>query len=322
VALLALGFLAWGASACSSSASDSGAASTGGSSSGGSTAAGSGGSSSLAGADSLGGTDSGGSATGGAAAGGAGAGGAAAGGAAVGSAGATAGAGGAYTYTGPCAPAAPDVPAGELSLRIAGDSTAAIFPATDPRVGWGAVAQQFFLAMVKVADSAASGRSSKSFIDEGLWSAMKTQIKAGDYVFIGFGHNDEKTADPLRYTDPATTYREYLKTYVCEARNLGAIPVLLTPISRRSFAGTMISPTHGAYPAAVLAVGAETSTPVIDMTERTRVWLEALGPTDSVPYFAPGDNTHLSAMGAPEVAKLVVSGIKDLKLPLASELAP
>jgi len=233
-----------------------------------------------------------------------------------------AGASGAYTYTGTCLPPAPDAPAAELSLRIAGDSTAAIFPATDPRVGWGAVAQQFFLAMVKVADSAASGRSSKSFIDEGLWSAMKTQIKAGDYVFIEFGHNDEKTADPLRYTDPATTYREYLKTYVCEARSLGAIPVLLTPISRRSFAGTVISPSHGAYPAAVLAVAAETSTPVIDMTERTRVWLEALGPTDSVPYFAPGDNTHLSAMGAPEVAKLVAAGIKDLKLPLASELAP
>jgi lysophospholipase L1-like esterase len=230
--------------------------------------------------------------------------------------------GGAYTYSGTCLPPAADAPAGALSLRIAGDSTAAIFPATDPRVGWGAVAQQFFLAMVKVADAAASGRSSKSFIDEGLWSAMKTQIKAGDYVFIEFGHNDEKTADPLRYTDPATTYREYLKTYVCETRNLGAIPVLLTPISRRSFAGTVISPTHGAYPAAVLAVAAETSTPVIDMTERTRVWLEALGPTDSVPYFAPGDNTHLSAMGAPEVAKLVAAGIKDLKLPLASELAP
>ena len=141
-------------------------------------------------------------------------------------------------------------------------------------------------------------------------------------MFIEFGHNDEKADDPLRYTDPATSYRDYLRTYVCETRRLGGIPVLLTSISRRVFSAGKITASHGAYPAAVMAVGAETSTPVIDMTERTKVWLEALGPVASVPLFAPDDNTHLSGAGAPEVAKLVVAGIEASGLPLATLLAP
>ena len=69
-------------------------------------------------------------------------------------------------------------------------------------------------------------------------------------------------------------------------------------------------------------MGQETQTPVIDMTEKTRIWLESLGSTASLPFFAPGDNTHTSAKGAPEVAKLVVKGIRELGLPLAQRLVP
>jgi lysophospholipase L1-like esterase len=210
------------------------------------------------------------------------------------------------------------------ALHIAGDSTAAIFPPTDPtaRVGWAAVLQQFFTDAVRVDDAARSGRSSKSFIDEGLWTALKAQIHAGDYVFIQFAHNDEKTDDPARYTDPATTFRDYLEIYVGESRALGAFPVLLTPICRRDFSGTMVVNTHGAYPAAVAAVADQTGTPLIDMTEKTRVLLESLGPTNSIPLFAMGDNTHLSAVGAPMVAQLAVDGIRELGLPLADALLP
>ena len=292
--------------ACGSSAPSLQAAAGAGDGTSGSTSDPSGGSSSVAGSDSGSNSVAGSVSDGGAA----------------GSTAAGGGVGGAGGAMAACLPPAPDASAGALTLHIAGDSTAAIFPATDPRVGWGAVLQPFFMDAVKVHDAAQSGRSSKSFIDEGLWTTLKTQIHPGDYVFIEFGHNDEKNADSLRYTNPATTYRDYLKTYVCETRSLGAIPILLTSISRRSFAGALITATHGAYPAAVIAVGAETSTPVIDMTERTRVWLEALGPDASLPFFAPGDNTHLSASGAPEVAKLVVAGIVDANLPLASELLP
>jgi lysophospholipase L1-like esterase len=211
-----------------------------------------------------------------------------------------------------------------VTLHIVGDSTAAIFPASDAthRVGWGSVLQQFFGPGVQVDDAAQSGRSSKSFIDEGLWSAVKAKLHTGDYVFIEFAHNDEKMDDAARYTDPATTFRSYLKTYLSETRALGAVPVLLTPISRRQFSGDKIVATHGAYSAAVMAVAMETGTPVIDMTDKTRVLLESLGPAASVALFATGDNTHLSAKGAPEVAKLAVQGIRELGLPLAQRLLP
>jgi lysophospholipase L1-like esterase len=212
----------------------------------------------------------------------------------------------------------------EVTLHVAGDSTAAIFPASDAthRVGWASVLQPFFGTGVQVDDAAQSGRSSKSFIDEGLWKALKAKIHAGDYVFIEFAHNDEKMDDAARYTDPATTFRTNLKTFVSDTRAAGGVAVLLTPISRRQFSGDKIVATHGAYPAAVVAVGMETGTPVIDMTDKTRVWLESLGPTASVAMFATSDNTHLSAKGAPEVAKLAVQGIRELGLPIAQRLLP
>jgi lysophospholipase L1-like esterase len=214
--------------------------------------------------------------------------------------------------------------AASVTLHVAGDSTCAVFPASDPthRVGWAAVLQTFFGTGVQVDDAAVSGRSSKSFLDEGLWKALEAKLQPGDYVFVEFGHNDEKSDDPARYTDPDTTFRTNLKTYVSETRAAGGISILLTPISRRKFSGTKIVPTHGAYPAAVMAVAAETGTPLIDMTERTRVWLESVGPTASVALFATGDDTHLSAQGAREVAKLAVQAMRELDLPIAARLLP
>ena len=221
----------------------------------------------------------------------------------------------------------------QLTLHVAGDSTSAIFPPTDPtkRVGWASVLQPFFGAGVTVDDAALSGRSSKSFIDEGHWTALKATIKPGDYVFIEFGHNDEKYGDALRYTDPSAgcsaptpCFRDELKIYVNDTRAAGGVPVLLTPIARRMFSGTTVVNTHvtaqGDYPAAVVAVGAATGTTVIDMTARTTAWLEALGPTASVPMFATGDNTHLSATGAQQVAQLAVDGIRAAALPIAARL--
>jgi len=109
---------------------------------------------------------------------------------------------------------------------------------------------------------------------------------------------------------------------ICATLAAGGFAVLLTPIERRQFSGSTIVETHGAYPAAVAAVADATGTPLIDMTAKTRALLEGLGPDASVPLFATGDNTHLSAVGAPMVAKLVVEGIQELQLPLTERLAP
>ena len=216
---------------------------------------------------------------------------------------------------------APPALTANVTLHIVGDSTAAIFPATDPRVGWGAVLGSYFGPGVTVHDAALSGRSSKSFIDEGHWASVKTTVKPGDYVFIEFGHNDEKYGDAARYTIPNTSYRYYLKTYIAETRVLGGFAVLLTSISRRQFSGTTVPDSHAAYTAAVLAVGAETGTPVIDLQAKTAAWLTALGPTGSTAYFAPGDGTHLNAQGAMVVAGMVVQGLRDLGFPIAERIS-
>ena len=211
-----------------------------------------------------------------------------------------------------------------VTIHVAGDSTAAIFPASDAtmRVGWAAVLDPLFDSTVTVDDAALSGRSTKSYIDEGAWSTLQAKIKTGDYLFIEFGHNDEKTDDPTRYTDPATTYRDNLRTFINGARARGGVPVLLTSICRRQFSGSTVTGTHGAYTTAVFAVGQETGVPVLDMETRTKNWLMGLGPTASVAMFAMDDNTHLNMQGAVEVAKLAVAGIRALGLPLAARALP
>jgi len=215
---------------------------------------------------------------------------------------------------------APPALTANVTIHIAGDSTAAIFPATDPRVGWGAVLGNYFGAGVTIHDAAQSGRSSKSFIDEGFWASVKTTIKPGDYVFIEFGHNDEKYGDTARYTIPNTSYRYYLKTYIAETRALGGFAVLLTSISRRQFSGATVPDSHAAYTAAVLAVGTETGTPVVDLEAKTSAWLTTLGLTASGAYFAPGDSTHLNAQGAMAVAGMVAQGIVELGFPIAQRI--
>ena len=167
-----------------------------------------------------------------------------------------------------------------VTIHVAGDSTAAIFPASDAtmRVGWAAVLDPLFDSTVTVDDAALSGRSTKSYIDEGAWSTLQAKIKTGDYLFIEFGHNDEKTDDPTRYTDPATTYRDNLRTFINGARARGGVPVLLTSICRRQFSGNTVTGTHGAYTTAVFAVGQETGMPVLDMETRTKNWLMGARP--------------------------------------------
>lgn len=194
------------------------------------------------------------------------------------------------------------------ALRIIGDSTAAEFPPEDARMGWGA-ALASELTGLTVDDAARSGRSSKSFYEEGHFRTLLARLEPGDLLLIQFGHNDEK-ADPARATDPATTFRDNLRRYVSEGRARAALPVLLTPISRRRFSGDSVTPSHGAFPDATRAVAAETRTPLIDMTRSTAQLLERFGPQASERLFAPGDNTHLNADGAHAVARLVIQGLR------------
>lgn len=210
------------------------------------------------------------------------------------------------------------------ALHIAGDSTAAQkYADAAPETGWG-MALPFFLGRTpRVANHAMNGRSSKSFIDEGRLAALLDQVREGDLLLIQFGHNDEKTEDPARGTDPYTTYQDCLRRYVHGARSRRARPVLLTPVERRRFAadGTA-KPTHGEYPAAMRALAAEERVPLLDLQALTLARWQELGPDGTLEYFnwlEPGgspnypdgrqDNTHFQPRGAVEVARLVARAL-------------
>lgn len=139
-----------------------------------------------------------------------------------------------------------------LRVYLVGDSTCATkdLAKQNPERGWGQLFRPLFDASVRVENHATNGRSTKSFRDEGRWAAVYGKLQPGDYVFIQFGHNDQKQQDSTRYASPER-YAENLRRYVRETREKGGIPVLLTPIVRRHFTGGALDDTHGPYADAV-----------------------------------------------------------------------
>jgi len=219
-----------------------------------------------------------------------------------------------------------------------GDSTMADKedPGQNPEYGWAQVLQQFFAEGVTVDNRAVNGRSSKSFIAEKRWDSVYKALKPGDYVFIQFGHNDQKFKDSSRYTNPHTTYRHNLIRFVKETREKGANPVLFSSIVRRNFNefGVLVD-THGAYPLETRLVAQEYQVPFIDLQYLTELLETSYGPERSKRlhlHFRPGedlyyhegkeDNTHLSLEGARAVSRLVIKEIKARELPLAKMIRP
>jgi lysophospholipase L1-like esterase len=214
------------------------------------------------------------------------------------------------------------------TVFVAGDSTAATWPAnTIPKAGWGQALPVFLnRAKVTVANEALSGASSKSFIEVGLLDKILASIKPGDYLLISFGHNDEKTDD--RHTDPYTTFQEYLSRYIDGARQHRAHPVLVTPVERRRFdADGRAYASHGEYPQAMRDLGVARGVPVVDLTTLSmRLW-DRLGVEETKRYFlwsAVGenpnfpdgveDNTHFQAHGAIALARIVIRALVDQRV--------
>lgn len=223
-----------------------------------------------------------------------------------------------------------------ITIYLAGDSTVAQKqPDKRPETGWGEKLQQHFDPQkVKVDNRAQNGRSTKSFIDEGRWKAIVDNLKKSDYVFIEFGHNDEKSDKPEVYAAANTDYRNNLIRFVTEVREKHAFPVLLTPVARRKFdaAGNLVD-THGEYPGVVRQVAAQLKVPLIDMTVLSAQVLKNYGAENSRNLFLqlkPGensnypkgveDNTHFNQTGAEEMAKLAIDEIKRQKIKLREYL--
>jgi lysophospholipase L1-like esterase len=220
-----------------------------------------------------------------------------------------------------------------VTIYLAGNSTVTDQKA-EPWAAWGQMLPRFFQPQkVVVANHAESGESLKSFISENRLKKIFSTIKAGDYLFIQFCHNDQKPHSPS-YLEPFSGYKEYLKLFIDKAREVGAVPVLIMPMHRRTFAedGQIVN-SHGDYPEAMRQVSVEENVPLIDLFSMSARLFKALGIEGSKRAFVhypagsfPGqekaimDDTHFSNYGAYQLAKCVVEGIKENNLELEKYL--
>lgn len=222
-----------------------------------------------------------------------------------------------------------------VTIFLAGDSTCAIKQENKrPETGWGEKLPQFFKdGKVKIDDRAMNGRSTKTFISEGRWQSIIDDLQPGDFVFVQFGHNDESKEKGERYTPP-DDYRKNLNKFIDEVTAKKGIIVLLTPVMRRRFDNAgKFQDTHGEYPDIVRSVARDRKVSLIDMHRMSEKVIIDHGVEGSKQLFLqlkPGenanypngieDNTHFSPLGAEEMAKLAVKGIRDNKLKIRKYL--
>ena len=196
--------------------------------------------------------------------------------------------------------------AAKLTIVIIGDSTVCDYPAEHACRGWGQFIGEHFKNTVRIANHAASGRSTKSFIAEGRWK--RALAENPDFVLIQFGHNDSHGAAKPESTDAATDYRVFLRRYVDESRAANATPIFITPMVRRTFGsdgklGDILQP----YADAMKAVAAEKKVPLIDLHTTSGALFRQLG-AEHCPELAsaPTDFTHFNEKGARAMADLVM----------------
>lgn len=214
-------------------------------------------------------------------------------------------------------------PADVPTIYLAGDSTVTDVT-SEPDASWGQMLPTFFAGDVAIANHARSGETLKSFLAALRLDKILSTLRAGDWVLVQFGHNDQKQQWPQTYVEATTTYRDYLRTYISEVRRRGAIPILVTSPERGKLdANGRVVDSHGDYPEAVRAVAREQRVALIDLTATSRSLYESLGPDRIGRLFADGgrDRTHHSIAGACELARLVVAGIRSADPQLAGPLA-
>lgn len=221
-----------------------------------------------------------------------------------------------------------DVP----TIFLAGNSTVTDQD-NEPWCGWGQMLPRFLNDGVAVANYAESGEAGNSFISAGRFDKILSKMKEGDYLFIEFGHNDQKQKGPDK--GPYTSYKKSLKMLIDGTRAKGGIPVLVTPMHRRRFdeKGKIIN-TLDDYPDAVRLLASEESVMQIDLHEMSRVLYEAWGPEESKKAFVhypagtfPGqdealeDNTHFNAFGGNQICKCILRAIQENDSPLKNFIA-
>lgn len=216
-------------------------------------------------------------------------------------------------------------------VYLAGDSTVTDQD-VEPWASWGQFITNYFDDSVVVANYAVSGSALSSFKGGNRFKKILSLIKKGDYLFVEFGHNDEKIKG--EGNGAWGSYSTLLAEFVQSARDKGAIPVLVTPTQRRSFnENGALKETHGDFPAAMRTVAQKNNVALIDVTKMTTELYEAWGDGPSKKAFVqypantfPGqikaleDNTHFNSFGANEIALCVLKGIRELDIPLKKQI--
>ena len=217
------------------------------------------------------------------------------------------------------------------TIFLAGNSTVTD-QECEPWASWGQMLPRFLKPEIVVANYAESGETLLSFKREKRLQKLLSQLKAGDYLFIEFAHNDQKPGD--NHLDAFTTYKDELKYYIAQARKKGGIPVLVTSMNRRRFDGRgKVVNTLENYPEAMRQTAAEEKVSLIDLNAMSRDFYEAMGPENSKKAFVhypantyPGqdkalaDDTHFNPYGAYELAKCIVASIIQQKMDLSKYL--
>lgn len=214
------------------------------------------------------------------------------------------------------------------TVYLAGDSTmASQLPSRRPMTGWGEPFSSMLCNNARVINRAENGRSTKSFLTDGLWTNLISELSTGDIVMIQFGHNDQKLNNPRVYASAFEDYRENLQRFITDVRSRDATPILLTSIVRRAFDSEgNLQRTLGDYPAATRNVAFEMQAILIDVNAILYELVQSKGPVasknwylhlkpDSHHNYKEGikDNTHLSAEGALEVGTLVAAELKKIR---------
>jgi len=203
------------------------------------------------------------------------------------------------------------------TIFLLGDSTVCDQP-LEPYNSWGQMLTRFL--RIPIANHAESGESLKSSLGAKRLDKVLSLMRPGDYLFIQYGHNDEK--EKGEGVGAFTTYKARLKDFVAESRKRGGLPVLITPMHRRTFdAQGEITNSHGDFIEAVHQAAKEENVPVIDLNAMSKTLYEAWGPELSKRAFAPNDGTHHNNYGSYELARCIVEGIKSNKLRLVKYLS-
>ncbi|GAB3648911.1 hypothetical protein GCM10028833_15690 [Glycomyces tarimensis] len=223
-----------------------------------------------------------------------------------------------------------------ITVYLASDSTVQTYdPYWEPQAGWGQVFDRYFDEEVTIANHAIGGRSSRSFIEEGRLDAILDEIQPGDYLFVQFGHNDATQSRPERYTPP-DDYKTYLRDhYIAGAIEAGAVPVLVSPVSRRDFdpATGEFNVSFPEYVEKVHQLHQETGVAMVDLSASSRAYLDQIGPEEAKSVFlhVPAgvypnrpdgtvDDTHFQEYGAIQMARLVAEEVATLDEPLAEHV--